>query len=167
MGIQIFPEIEAASGGVNFELIASASMVNVSTVAFTGIDAKYRILKVVWNVTNTAGRSNRIEMQLNSSNSGYVSSTETLNNATWQANVLTSGFQGKGVDATTEGGVIYVFDTNKAVSKTALGAAGGGTNIIGQMTSGIWANTATVTRIDLYSTNNTWLTGNAYLLGSE
>lgn len=181
MGISIFPELEAAAGGLNFEAIGSINLATgtPSTVSFAAIDSKYRALKIIMTgPAATAGGATlsggfRIFLRFNADTANnYEAFFRQLSGANWTASSgRAGGFNDAITNFTTAGDeqsfVYYVLDTNKASAKTVTGYGRFGSVSVAELSPAYWRNTATINEVTVSTASGTFLTGTLFLLGSE
>jgi hypothetical protein len=168
MGIQIFPEIAAAGGGLNFELIASATPTSGESVSFSSIDPKYKVLKLigkcVWAVSTDAP-----SLKFNNSGSNYQSGASEQAGATFTFSQDTGQIAMGTAQRARTSFVAYIFESNYATAKNVTGESN--TNASFGKFNGTWNDTTVVDRVDIvkfFGTGSTFTTGSFfYLLGSE
>jgi hypothetical protein len=182
MGIQIYPEVEAAGGGYNFELIGTINLATgtPASVSFTAIDPKYRALKLIITgaPANAGGTyfsgAARMLIRFNGDTAAnYTSFFRQLSTATWAASSgRAGGINDAIVNGTTgnaeQSAVYYIYETNGNTAKTISGFGHFGSTTVSALELGIWRDTAAIDEIDLIATGgNTFTEGRAILLGSE
>jgi len=173
MGITVFPEIEAAGGGTKFELISSINLATgtPSSVTFSAIDPKYRVLKLVWFATMST--SARVGIQFNSTTTNYSSHYRMLDAATWAGesgneNGIDNQIIAKTTTATQDFSTFYIYDTNIATWKSVTGTSNvNSTGLSGELMLGLWRNTDIINAVTVLTSAGTFTGGTAFLLGSE
>jgi hypothetical protein len=170
MGIQVFPSPEVAGGGLNFEFISSINMATGSpaSISFTGIDAKYKTLKLVIGQTSSSG-TRVVRLGINGSTAGvYGFATRRLVSSTWTTDETagSSSFALQTANsASSQSFEIYFFDTNLASPTNLIFNGTGGGTVTGW---GCFNDTAVVNSIEVkHDAAQTFSAGTAYLLGSE
>jgi hypothetical protein len=184
MAITTFPQAESgAAGGYDFKPITSVQFFvspALATISLTGIDPKYRALKLVItgqgvNVGSTfsSGASHQIYYRFNNDTANtYESNFRQLSTTTWTAssgraaginNAIVIG----GNTANEQAAVLYIYETNAASVKTISGFGRTGSATSSELTAAYWNNTAILNQIDIVASGGTFLQGTAFLLGSE
>jgi hypothetical protein len=168
MGIQTFPPSQGAGGGLKYEVLGSINLATgtPTAVAFTGIDPKYRSLKIV--VDAVFSESSRIRLRLNNdSGNNYTNGVRSLGSSTWNTVQSTNTDQ----IATTTGSstrhilVAYIDDTNIPAFKSVYGSSV--TAVVNTIENTIYTSTSTINEVNLFVNLGTFTGGTAYLLGSE
>jgi hypothetical protein len=170
MGISIFPTPDAGGGGgYNFELISSINMATGSpaSISFTGIDPKYKTLKLV--IGQTASSATReLGIRINAVSSNHSWLVRRLSGSTWATGDTANAnriFLVNAANAGTQTYEIYLFDTNLlAPTNVSFNGTGGGTyQGWGNFNQATVVNEITI----LHDGGQTFTDGTAYLLGSE
>jgi hypothetical protein len=173
MAIQIFPPVEIAGGGLNFELIASATPTSGGSVSFSAIDPKYKVLKLigrcVWASTNDIPA-----LRFNGSSTNYQFGTTEQTATAFAASSFGTSQIDIGIGARTRTSfVAYIFESNFATAKNVTGefnAFVSGSQSLGKFNAN-WNDTTIINQVDIIKglgSGATFTTGSSfYLLGSE
>jgi hypothetical protein len=165
VGIQIFPASEdAGGGGYKFELIASIANAGAGSpiqVQFTGIDPKYRALKIVTD--RLAGTSAQVGLRYNGiAGFGYESNVMSQTATTLASDTrILLGFA-----ASTLTSTVTLIENCNLLVPNVFYSSGKSTNAF-TSAADMHDDPVIITSIEILRSTGTFSSGEIFLLGSE